>query len=379
MKTKRGAAVLAVFLGALLLLPASKARASSSNTGALNVVCTALSDSALAYYGEDYAYESLSALDSDALYSSLHDLMTDTHTAYTTYNGIRYQLDETDADPTDSSKLVLFYCRASSGGSWDSGATWNREHVWPKSHGTFYQSGAGSDLHHIRPSWTAINTVRGNLPFGEVTGTYKTASASVGGKTCVGGTYNSQYFEPIDEVKGDIARILLYVYVAYEQPNLYRDVDTSLLPPLDRDDSVADGKKVIESLDVLLSWMTLDPVDEWEMSRNDVIESIQGNRNVFVDYPEYAFQLFDKDVPADYATPSRNETPLMYGDVDFDKVVTANDAALVLRHTVHLTTLTGRAFLAADVNKDNAANASDASYILRYVVKLVLSLPVEKN
>ena len=54
----------------------------------------------------------------------------------------------------------------------------------------------------------------------------------------------------------------------------------------------------------MLEWCALDPVDEWEMGRNDVVEDIQGNRNVFIDYPEYAWLLFDKEIPDEMTTPS---------------------------------------------------------------------------
>ena len=55
---------------------------------------------------------------------------------------------------------------------------------------------------------------------------------------------------------------------------------------------------------MLLEWCELDPVDTWEMGRNEVVQKIQGNRNVFIDYPELAFKLFDKEVPSDMTTPS---------------------------------------------------------------------------
>lgn len=61
---------------------------------------------------------------------------------------------------------------------------------------------------------------------------------------------------------------------------------------------------VIESLDTLLEWMQEDPVDTWEMSRNDCVQKVQGNRNVFIDYPEFAWLLFGRELPADYDTPS---------------------------------------------------------------------------
>ena len=62
----------------------------------------------------------------------------------------------------------------------------------------------------------------------------------------------------------------------------------------------------MENLEVLLKWMEADPVDTWEMGRNDSVQSITGTRNVFVDYPEYAWLLFGRDVPENYTSPSNN-------------------------------------------------------------------------
>jgi hypothetical protein len=61
---------------------------------------------------------------------------------------------------------------------------------------------------------------------------------------------------------------------------------------------------VFQSIDVLLEWCALDPVDTWEMGRNEVVENIQGNRNVFIDYPELAWLLFDREIPDNMVTPS---------------------------------------------------------------------------
>ena len=61
---------------------------------------------------------------------------------------------------------------------------------------------------------------------------------------------------------------------------------------------------VVQSIDVLLSWCQSNPVDAWEMGRNDSVQGIQGNRNVFIDYPEYSWLIFGKSVPSGMTTPS---------------------------------------------------------------------------
>ena len=92
----------------------------------------------------------------------------------------------------------------------------------------------------------------------------------------------------VDNVKGDVARICLYVYARYGGE-------------IGQCSSITN---VFQSVDVLLQWCALDPVDDWEMGRNDMVWAIQGNRNVFIDYPEYAWLIFDREIPADMATPS---------------------------------------------------------------------------
>ena len=86
-----------------------------------------------------------------------------------------------------------------------------------------------------------------------------------------------------------MARICLYVYVRWGS-----------------DWGATSITSVFQSVDVLLEWCALDPVDTWEMGRNEVVEDIQGNRNVFIDYPELAWLIFDRAVPSNMTTPSGN-------------------------------------------------------------------------
>ena len=122
--------------------------------------------------------------------------------------------------------------------------------MWPQSLGWFSTSDAGADLHHIRPTNPSENSSRGNKKYGTST--------------------SSGYYEPRDEVKGDIARIIFYLMVRYQEADIYT------------------FKSVAESKELLLEWNTMDPVDAFEMNRNEVAYSIQGNRNPFIDHPECA-------------------------------------------------------------------------------------------
>lgn len=275
------------------------------NMGTRHEVCEELSSQAEAYYTGAYTFDQLSALGTDAsdpmnseLFEALHDLMTDTMTNSVAYKSLPDYWEDTDAQG-GSSGYTLFYTDKVA-------SSCNREHVWPKSRASFYQKNGGSDLHHLRPANSGVNSARSNYTMGYVRGVL---SDYTNRDDIIYYNGSADLVEVNDNVKGDVARIFLYVYVRWEQPNLYENVASSDLPPMDSDDSANNGKKVIESLDTLLKWMETDPVDTWEMSRNDETEHVQGNRNVFIDYPEFAWMLFEENVPDGYVTPSGEGDP----------------------------------------------------------------------
>ncbi len=256
---------------------------SSSNSGTRHVTATTLSGTgADDYYNGSYEYDVLSGQSSSSILNSLRTLMKSTHKKNTSYNDCKDYADQTDCEK-NSGKLVSIYTSYTT--KYNT-STINREHVWPKSLGGYNTSGPGADLHHIRPSEINVNSNRGNLKYGEVSGG-KTSTGSASNK--VGGTYSGGYFEPVDNVKGDVARICLYMYVRYGGESSY---------------TCGSITTVFQSVDVLLAWCELDPVDTWELGRNEVVEGIQGNRNVFIDYPEYAWLIFGREVPDDMTTPS---------------------------------------------------------------------------
>lgn len=288
--------LVAVLLPSNLFTNKADALTMAYNTGTRDQVATSLSTDAKSYYSGSYSYSSLSSLSGSSLKSKLYSLMSSTMTKSVSYKSLTTYWPYTDAEKGKSG-TVLFY-------SDEYSTSFNREHVWPKSRGSFYQINGGCDLHHLRPTNVTVNSTRGNHTMGNLN--HSGTAVTYSGKT-VGWLDNSaDMFEPLDNVKGDVARIYLYMYVRWQQPNLYQDVPKSGLPAMDSDDSANDGQAVIESLDTLLSWIAQDPVDTWEMSRNDLTQDIQGNRNVFIDYPELAWKLFGKTVPSTLTTPSKN-------------------------------------------------------------------------
>ena len=262
-----------------------------ANSGIRHEVCTDLHGTSVdTYYTEGYLYDELMALSGDQLLQTLRSFLTDTHTYQTNYDECRDLAVKTDCEKGDGTSINLLYSSFVTdmqGYINNTKKGWNREHVWPKSLGGFSTSGAGADLHHIRPTDSSLNGTRGNDKYGyaeggkEMYGTVVTGGAH-GGKKVKG------IMEPLDNAKGDVARICLYVYVRYGGE-------------LSKCSSITN---VFESVETLLQWHAMDPVDTWEMGRNEVVYGIQGNRNVFIDYPELAWVLFDQEVPEDIQIPN---------------------------------------------------------------------------
>ncbi len=251
------------------------------NWGAREEDCTFLSPKAVEFYTGDYLYENLSQKQggtgqSDAphsdLYKGLQSFMTTKHTYKTDYDETRDLYKYTDCTLSDATKLSTFYSGMVFDSAWGyGGKPWNREHTWPKSKCLGGKNGKEMDREDImmlRPEEQGNNSSRHNYAYGE----------------------NSGFYNPNNlgqNVHGDCARSVLYGYVRWGNAEY-----------------MWGSSGVIESLNILLKWMEEDPVDTWEMGRNDAVQSITGTRNVFVDYPEYAWQLFGKNAPKNMITPS---------------------------------------------------------------------------
>lgn len=154
----------------------------------------------------------------------------------------------------------------------------NREHIFPQS--IFHKrSPMRSDFFHVYPSDGYVNGKRSNHPFGEVDRPKWTSSnGSKVGKNTFGG-YRGTVFEPIDEFKGDIARSLFYFATRYED-QIYKWHHEMLNGTRDQV-----YKKWFVRL--LLKWHRMDPVSEHEIRRNNAGHEYQGNRNPFIDHPEW--------------------------------------------------------------------------------------------
>lgn len=208
-------------------------------------------------------------------------------TKQTSYADTKSMYCVTDCVSNDYSHISSFYSGKQLTGAWDGASTWNREHTWPNSKGL--GGNDENDIMMLRPTWVQENSSRGNTAYGQSSG----------------------YYDPGLSTRGDCARIVLYVYTRWG--------NTSYMW----------GKSgVMENMNVLLSWMAEDPVDTWEMGRNDAVQSITGVRNVFVDYPELAWYLFGQQVPANYSSPSNagaGSTPVQVQSLSLNKTTLSLD------------------------------------------------------
>ncbi|MBR1515790.1 MAG: endonuclease [Paludibacteraceae bacterium] len=174
---------------------------------------------------------------------------------------------------------------------------WNKEHTVPSS---WFKKAkpAYSDFFHIYPTDARINNFRGNMPYGETDNTdYVTKDANkekglghIGTSSFSG--YSGKVYEPDDEYKGDLARNYMYMIARYMTMNFTQ---------ADEGEAVftySGGKAYFTSyaIDLFMKWHREDPVSQKEIDRNNAVyESVQHNRNPFIDYPYLAEYLWGKE------------------------------------------------------------------------------------
>ncbi|OQX76219.1 MAG: hypothetical protein B6D64_10270 [Bacteroidetes bacterium 4484_276] len=237
-------------------------------------------------------YDDASGLSGEALKTALHNIIDD-HTTIS-YTAVEAALKVLDEDPNNSNNVWLLYKQTSTpktnfGGGVDN---WNREHLWPSSHGDFGTSApTGTDLHHMRPTDASVNSDRGDKDFDDGGTTHSEATLC---------KWTNDTWEPPDAVKGDIARAIFYMEVRYEG-----DAGEVDLEMADNYTSTSTSPGYLGVLATLMQWHVGDPVDATEQARNNSIySSYQNNRNPFVDHPEYAGYIWGdvEPEPTNHAT-----------------------------------------------------------------------------
>jgi endonuclease I len=214
------------------------------------------------------------------LKDQLAQLITTTHTHNLVYTPEVWDaLEQTDLVPGSNQNVFLIYGYNDNDADDDNDRTrskyltchsescdgkWVREHVFPRSLGSpnLEFDGPGSDAHHLRAIDYDMNNDRGNKRFGPGSGN---AATVTGG-----------YFYPGDEWKGDIARMMMYMYVRYKTQC--------------RAIVVGAGSATynVDMPNIFLEWNKEDPVSQYEKNRNTILQNMQGNRNPFIDNPYLA-------------------------------------------------------------------------------------------
>lgn len=226
-------------------------------------------------------YAPAAGLTGTALQTALHNIIDD-HVIidYNTVDDVMRVIDEASGD---SSSVRLLYSIANLP---KTSTSWNREHVWPRSDGVGDEGADYSDIHHLFPAKDTVNSLRSNLVFDE--------SANLDSDPFAPESFkDGDSWEPHDRDKGVVARALLYMMVRYDGGDV---LTTDLMLS---DSTGATGTHGV--LSTLLAWHKAHPPTDYERNRNNLIYSGvsisgitrgQGNRNPFIDFPQFADALF---------------------------------------------------------------------------------------
>ncbi len=274
-------------------------------------------------------YASVDDTSAAALRGTLHAVIDDhkrfPYTALTT--DVWNIMTDADADPEDPTSVRDIYRNAAYPRVAGDNDFYDREHVWPKSVGfpkDVTSNYPYTDAHHLFAADSRYNSTKSNKHFDDCSATCQelvtVSDGTVGGGA---GVYpgNSNWTEGATTTgrwevwrarRGDVARAIFYMDVRYEggthgvtgaaEPDLRLTDDISLVVSSTTNQPVA----FMGKLSTLLRWHEQDPVDETERARNDVVASFQGNRNPFIDHPEWV-ACIHRSICGSTATPWINE------------------------------------------------------------------------
>lgn len=230
-------------------------------------------------------YSAAEGLSGSGLENALHNII-DNHTIID-YSWPPFQA--VDQSATNANEIELIYSPGTRGKFENGGSVgdWNREHLWPRSFGISSSGADNSDIFNLRPSDVQVNSERGSLFF-EDTSSSQQITLRFSAPGC---SKDNDSWEPRDDEKGDVARACFYMHVRYDgSDNQTTDLVLS--------DSPSSGASRFGKLETLLEWHRLDPVDDRNRQRNQAVyDDWQGNRNPFIDHPEFAEQLFLAQYP----------------------------------------------------------------------------------
>ena len=182
------------------------------------------------------------------------------------------------------------------------GFCYNREHSLPKSFFGGQVAPMANDAHFVVPSDYYVNSQRGNYPYGETVAPVwvSTNGSEIGPSNFPG--YSGTIFEPIDEFKGDFARMHLYFVTRYESKLTSFSDSQSDANPLD---GTTDRGYKQWYINLLLKWAAQDPVSQKEIDRNNAIFARQKNRNPFIDHPEWVAMIWKSTLSSSEVSPAK--------------------------------------------------------------------------
>ncbi|KFF17406.1 endonuclease [Chryseobacterium sp. JM1] len=254
-------------------------------------------------------YDGTVGLSGYALKSKLHDIIAEKNVNWN-YSDLPNLYNQTDLDkyydhgPSNTTILLDMYSEIPTGAdayeytsanlistSGAEGLGYNREHAVPQS--TFNSNyPMYSDLHFVIPTDARINQLRNNYPYGVGNSTVHytfTNTSRIANSAIPNYAYTNRVYEPVAEFRGDIARMLLYFAIRYENKLPSFNYFTNINPAIDRSpfDGTAERAFDPEYIAMLLQWHTQDPVSQREIDRNNAIYAIQKNRNPLIDNPQW--------------------------------------------------------------------------------------------
>lgn len=168
------------------------------------------------------------------------------------------------------------------------GDCYNREHTIPSSWWGGSHGNQGCDGYIVRLSDGKINGMRGNYPYGECVNGEVWKAPGDTEENRLGTSTSTEFisgkvFEPMDSRKGDVARIYFYAVARWNTNSWTADGGSNVFGS---GSGTTNGLKT-KYLQMLLKWHNQDPVDDYEIERNNLVEDMQKNRNPFVDHPSW--------------------------------------------------------------------------------------------
>jgi endonuclease I len=311
----------------------------------------ALASAAAAQVPDGY-YDNVDTSNAASLRATLHEAIDD-------HQKVPYSSSGTDTwnvlefaqrNPSNTSEIIDVYRNDNYPKMGGGNNVYQREHTWPKSYGFPNDGGDNypfSDCHQLWLCASSYNQARGNVPFrfcnsgctehvtvsnngqGGGSGTYP------GNSNWTSGSFASGTWEVWSGKRGDVARSILYMDIRYEggvhgssgfaEPDLRLTDSQSLIDGSNtgQNESIA----YMGMLEALLAWHESDPVDDDERWRNDAVYAFQGNRNPFVDHPEWVDCIYNGQcsIGDEYCDPAVTNSSGLPSVISADGTVTIAD------------------------------------------------------